>query len=336
MAELSDSKLERQNILNNRLAMKEAEKQFNLSGIEMDGIIYYTRQQVSSFFDVDIRTIERVTEDNRQELEGNDLKMLSGKKLQEFKKNAAEVTDIDVGHKVVNLSVSSFRTLLNYAMLLQNSDQAKAVRNTILDIVIDVMNKQVGGNTKYINQRDEDYIKSAFINENYRKQYTDALNNYLEMGPVKYAVYTDKIYQSIFKERAKEYKKILKLSNNDRVRETMYSEIIDLVSSYESGLADCMKRKYLEKGNQKITPQELNEIIKEFSSMPLWKPLIAKARMKMASRDFVFRNAMHESLEDYIVPIDEGEYERFIGEKSMELNERLDKMQDVFKRLKDR
>lgn len=336
MEKLSESKVERQNILNNKRAMREAEKQFNLLGIELDGVIYYTRQQISSFFEVDIRTIERITEDNRQELESNDLRTLKGKKLQEFKKNAADVTDIDVGHKAVSLSVSSFRTLLNYAMLLKNSDQARVVRSTILNIVIDVMNERVGGNTKYINQRDEDYIQSVFINENYRKQYTDALRDYLDMGPAKYAIYTDKIYQEIFKERAREYKKILKLNKNDKVRETMYSEIIDLVSAYESGLADCMKIKYEEKGELKITPQELNQIIKDFSSMPLWKPLISKARMKMASRDLAFRNAKHEPLEAYIVAIDEGEYERFIGDKSMELNERLEQMQDAFKRLKDR
>ncbi|WP_317913914.1 DNA-binding protein [Carnobacterium maltaromaticum] len=262
MGGLSESRLERQNILNNKIAMKEAESIFSLSGIEMDGVIYYTRQQIVSFFDVDIRTIERVTEDNKVELEANGLQMLSGKKLKEFKIKAADVTDIDVGHKVVNLSISSFRTLLNYAMLLQNSEQAKIVRSTILDIVIDVMNKKVGGNTKYINQRDEDYIQSVFINENYRKQYTDALKDYLDMGQAKYALYTDKIYQEIFKERAKEYKTILKLNKNDRVRETMYSEIIDLVSAYESGLAECMKKKYIEKGNKKITPQELNKRIK--------------------------------------------------------------------------
>lgn len=61
-----------------------------------------------------------------------------------------------------------------------------------------------------------------------------------------------------------------------------------------------------------------------------------KARMKMASRDFAFRNAKHLPLEEYIAPIDEGEYERFIGEKSMELSKRLSMMQDTFDRLKDK
>lgn len=331
------NQVERQNVLNNRFAIKEAEKQFNLKGIEMNGIVYYTRQQIADFFEVDIRTIERLSNDNKEELEKNDLKVLRGKELKEFREKAnRQATDIDVGRLVTNLSVSSFRTLINYAMLLTNSEKARSVRSTILDIVIDVMNSKVGGNTKYINQRDEDYVQSVYINENYRKKYTDALNNYLDMGNVKYAIYTDKIYQKIFKERARDYKKILKLEKNDRVRETMYSEIIDLVSSYENGLSEMMQAKYVEKGNVKLTSNELDQMIDEFSTMPLWEPLIKKARMKMASRDFAFRNAKHLPLEEYIAPIDEGEYERFIGEKSMELSKRLSMMQDTFDRLKDK
>lgn len=277
MNKLTQNQVERQNVLNNRFAIKEAEKQFNLKGIEMNGIVYYTRQQIADFFEVDIRTIERLSNDNKEELEKNDLKVLRGKELKEFREKAnRQATDIDVGRLVTNLSVSSFRTLINYAMLLTNSEKARSVRSTILDIVIDVMNSKVGGNTKYINQRDEDYVQSVYINENYRKKYTDALNNYLDMGNVKYAIYTDKIYQKIFKERARDYKKILKLEKNDRVRETMYSEIIDLVSSYENGLSEMMQAKYVEKGNVKLTSNELDQMIDEFSTMPLWEPLIKK------------------------------------------------------------
>lgn len=43
------NQVERQNVLNNRFAIKEAEKQFNLKGIEMNGIVYYTRQQIADF-----------------------------------------------------------------------------------------------------------------------------------------------------------------------------------------------------------------------------------------------------------------------------------------------
>ena len=40
------------------------------------------------------------------------------------------------------------------------------------------------------------------------------------------------IYVSIFKEKAKEYKKILDLKANDKVRDTFYSEILDIIAAY--------------------------------------------------------------------------------------------------------
>ena len=42
-------------------------------------------------------------------------------------------------------------------MLLTESEKAKEVRSVMLDIVIDVINKKTGGNTKYINQRDNEF-----------------------------------------------------------------------------------------------------------------------------------------------------------------------------------
>jgi hypothetical protein len=49
-------------------------------------------------------------------------------------------------------------------MLLTGSEKAKTLRNQILNIAVDVVNRKVGGNTKYINQRDENYIIAACYN----------------------------------------------------------------------------------------------------------------------------------------------------------------------------
>ena len=84
-------------------------------------------------------------------------------------------------------------------MLLVESKKAKLLRTAILDIVIDTINQRTKGKTKYINQRDEDFIESYFIEENYRKEFIDALHEYVDMGVFKYPIYTDKIYGSIFK-----------------------------------------------------------------------------------------------------------------------------------------
>ena len=96
-------------------------------------------------------------------------------------------------------------------MLLVESEIAFELRRIILDIVIDTVNPKAGGGTKYINQRDQDFIGAFLQEENYRREFTDVLRDYVDMGNAKYGLYTDKIYQSIFKEKAKDAKKDIQL-----------------------------------------------------------------------------------------------------------------------------
>src|SRR5690606_32720276 len=121
---------------------------------------------------------------------------------------------------------------------LTESEKAKQVRSLMLDIVIDTINKKIGGSTKYINQRDEDFLNAITREPIYRQEFTDSLNKNLDMGPIKFSVYTDAIYKAIFKENAKEYKAILKLESKDNLRDTMYSEVLKLIASFEVGIAD--------------------------------------------------------------------------------------------------
>lgn len=209
------------------------------------------------------------------------------------------------------------------------------LRSTILDIVIDTINQRTGGGTKYINQRDETFIISYFKEENYRKGFTDALKDCVDMGAFKYPMYTDKIYVSIFREKAKEYRKVLKLKAKDKLRDTFYSEILDLVASYEFGFGEAIKTAS-NKAGRKLNSFEVDKIFDEFEAQPLWTPLLESARRKMASRDLAFRDALHMQLKDYITPVQADEFERFLGEKSKELDERLEEAKDVLKRLKDR
>jgi hypothetical protein len=90
----------------------------------------------------------------------------------------------------------------------------------------------------------------------YRKEFTEALNKYLDMGNYKYAVYTDAIYKAIFLEKSAEYKMILSVEEKENPRDTMYSEVLRLIASFEVGIADAMKSKF-EKLNRKLQPSEL-------------------------------------------------------------------------------
>jgi hypothetical protein len=337
--DLTTSEIDRQNILNNRYALAEIEKASGIQGISFEGRTVVLKEQVASFFEVTVRTVENYLENHSQELTRNGYAVLRGKRLKDMKLaiQFADVPEADFGNikKAPQLGIFDFRAFLNLAMLMTESHRAGLVRQMMLDIVIDTINARTGGGTKYINQRDEEFIHSAFIEDNYRKQFTSALAKCVAMGNFKYAVYTDRIYVSIFKEKSKEYRKILRLEERDKVRDTFYSEVLELIASYECGFAAELEKSFAQKGQQLIS-SEVDALFRQFEELPHWRPLIEKARNKMASRDLAFRDALHLQLKDYVTPLAPSEFERFIGEKSKELAERLDDAKDVMKRLKER
>jgi hypothetical protein len=336
--DLTVSQVDRQNILNNPYALQEIEKATRIKGIPFEGKTVVLKEQVSAFFEVTPRTIDNYIEKFGEELRQNGYEVLRGKRLKMLKMSAREldVNETDfVNIKVPQLGIFDFRAFLNIAMLITESERARLLRQMILDIVIDTINQRTGGGTKYINQRDEDFLLSAFQEENYRKEFTDALKNYVDMGNFKYPLYTDKIYVSIFREKAKEYRKILLLHDKDSVRDTFYAEILDLVSAYEYGFAKVLEDAFGKKG-EKFTSWEVDELFRAFEQQAHWKPLIEKARNKMASRDLAFRDALHAQLKGYITPLNAADFERFLGEKSKELVQRLEEAKDVMKRLKER
>ncbi len=337
--DLTTSATDRQNVLNNPYALAEIEKAAGIQGIRFEGKSVVLKEQVAAFFEVTVRTVENYLEEFTDELANNGYEVVKGNRLKTLKLaiQSLDVPETDFGNiaKTSQLAVFDFRAFLNLAMLIRESDRARLLRQAILDIVIDTINQRTGGGTKYINQRDEEYLASAFVEENYHKQFTDALRDCVAMGNFKYAVYTDKIYISIFREKAQEYRKVLRLEQKDCVRSTFYSEVLDLISSYECGLGDVIRQEFDRMG-RKLSAFEVDAVFKRFEAQAHWKPLIEKARLKMASRDLAFRDALHLQLKEYVAPVQREDYERFLGEKSKELSDRLEEAKDVMKRLKDR
>ena len=183
-ANLTNSTVDRKNVLNNPFAVAEIMKAVQIQGVVFEGSIYFIKEQVAAFFEVDTRTIERYLEHNKEELRQNGYEVLRGERLRRLvlELKTQFVTDINVGNKIPQLGVFNFRSFLNIGMLLTESERAKLLRQTVLDIVIDVINQRTGGATKYINQRDEEFVNSWFQEENYRKVFTDALRNMLIWG----------------------------------------------------------------------------------------------------------------------------------------------------------
>ncbi|MEI8290843.1 MAG: hypothetical protein WCH99_15365 [Verrucomicrobiota bacterium] len=170
-------------------ALAEIEKAAGVRGIPFEGKTVVLKEQVAVFFEVTLRTVENYLEQNAEELARNGYEVLKGNRLKTLKLaiQGLDVPETDFGNisKAPQLGVLDFRAFLNLAMLMTESERAGLLRKGILDIVIDTINQRTGGGTKYINQRDEDFIQSAFIEENYRKQFTDALKDCLDMGNFK-------------------------------------------------------------------------------------------------------------------------------------------------------
>ncbi len=335
---LTTNQIDRQNILNDPYALKEIEKAAQIQGIPFEGKTVVTKEQVAAFFEVTSRTIDNYIEHYGDELRQNGYELLRGKRLQSLKLEISrkDVNETDfVNIKAPVLGIFDFRAFLNIGMLIGESDRARMLRQLVLDIAIDAINQRTGGGAKYINQRDEDFLQAWFQEENYRKQFTDALKDCVAMGQFKYPLYTDKIYVSIFREKAREYRKILRLHGKEKIRDTFYSEVLDLVASYECGFADmlCDESARLKK---KLTAAQVDALFRDFEELAHWKPLVEKVRIKMASRDLAFRDALHLQLKEYVTPLQADEFERFLGDKSKELTERLEEAKDVMKRLKER
>ena len=338
--DLTNSPVERKNVLNNNIAIPEIYKAVSFHGVLLEKKFRYTKQQLSEFFEVDVRTIERVLANNEDEIISNGYEVLTGNRLKIFKEEFIKIINPHYKeelNKAPSLGVFTFKALLNFGMLLTDSERARQIRSLILDIVIDVLNEKMQGHTKFINQREEQYLFVAMDEFDYRTKFTNAIDHYIEKNNFKYSQLTDKVYKSIFKENASEYKKILRLNSKQSVRSTFYTEILRIISDYENAFAVELEDCFNEKG-RKLTLTEAHSLFNDFSKRAekMMYASIQDARSKMASRDLAFRDALHEKLEDYIKEVSEEDFEKFLGEQSMTIERRLEENKDVFKRLKDR
>ena len=332
MKDLTVSNIERQNILNNRYAVAKIQENLGVAGMYFEDEYLFTKKMVADFYEVDERTIERYIEQFSTELLSNGYVLCKGKRLKALKLQFAPV--INVGSKTTQLGLFDFRAFLNIGMLLTESEKARQVRSIILDIVIATLNERAGGGTKYINRRDSNYLPNALKEVNYRKQLTSALRAYVNGHETNmYSQVTNAIYKAVFKENAKEYREILRLDSKDNVRHTLYAEVLLVIASFENGVGAAIKDKAKEL-ERKLTVDEVEQLITKLADEPMQKPYLDDARTKMASRDLSFRDAYHGNIEDYLRAVSPEEYERFIGDKALDIDQILDENSEVLKRLK--
>ncbi len=135
--DLISSSVDRQNILNNPYALAEIEKAAGIQGIPFEGKTVVLKEQMASFFEVTVRTIENYLEQHAEELARNGYEVLKGNRLKALKVaiRGLDVRETDFGNiaKTPQLDVFDFRAFLNLAMLVSESERAKLLRQAILD-----------------------------------------------------------------------------------------------------------------------------------------------------------------------------------------------------------
>lgn len=167
MKNLTTSEIARQNVLNNKYALEEVQKAIGLQGIIFEGELKFTKQQLSSFFEVSDRTINSCLTRNEKELRDNGYEVIVGNRLKIFKLAFTINDDREVNFLIKSnkLGIFNFRAFINIAMLLSKSERAREVRSLVLDIVIDTINKRTGNYEKSDKTKDASYLNSVIESE---------------------------------------------------------------------------------------------------------------------------------------------------------------------------
>lgn len=102
--DLTTSAIERQNVLNNNLAIPRIQNALDIEAYHFEGKYYLTKQMVADFYEVDSRTIDNYLSSHEDELKHNGYFLCKGKRLKDFK--------LQFGHE--NNFVSKITQLLVY------------------------------------------------------------------------------------------------------------------------------------------------------------------------------------------------------------------------------
>ena len=101
---------------------------------------FATTQQVATFFEVNLETIQKLIQRNKGELVNSGLISLKGQQLKELKETIEKLEfgamDMkSIPKKVTILTVLPKRAILNIGMLLRDSEVAKRLREALLDVI---------------------------------------------------------------------------------------------------------------------------------------------------------------------------------------------------------
>lgn len=119
----------RLSVLNNPFLADAVKHSIVANFTQFQGELLLTTGQVADFYDVDDRTIRRLIEDNREEIENSGYRNLREDELKDFRNYVKDKNVLNIKSPVI--SVFTFRAFLNAGMLLKGSE--KDLLKLILD-----------------------------------------------------------------------------------------------------------------------------------------------------------------------------------------------------------
>jgi len=196
--------------------------------------------------------------------------------------------------------------------MVENSIIGKKVRKYFIRVENDFKKvMQVAAlDPKIVNQLTSQFLETRRETKNYRKDFTDCVKNFVAVK--NYGTYTDMLYDFLFMERAKEYRKLLDLARKDMTRNYMYEEILLIIGAFEAGLAGEIEKEFKKLGKM-LTKGEFEKIFNDFASQKNWLVYQKRARGIMATYDEELRNIKHPKLIDYKKEFSQADIQKLLG-----------------------
>ncbi|MFA6394225.1 MAG: antA/AntB antirepressor family protein [Patescibacteria group bacterium] len=182
--------------------------------------------------------------------------------------------------------------------MVENSEIGKMVRKYFIRVEGEFKKvmRIAALDPKTINQLTSQFSETREETKDYRKDFTDCIKNFVAVK--NYGTYTDMLYNFLFLERAKEYRKLLDLAKKDFTRNYMYEEILLIIGAFEAGLAGEIEKEF-KKLKRMLTQPEFVRKFDEFASQKNWLVYQKRVRNIMATYDAELRSIKHPKLIDY-------------------------------------
>jgi len=222
-----------------------------------------------------------------------------------------KIIDAKTGKVVPKEYVLSVDMAKELAMV-ENSDIGKKVRKYFIRVESDFKKvmRIATLDPKVISQLTAKFWETREETKDYRKDFTDCIKNFVAVK--NYGTYTDMLYDFLFLEKAKEYRKLLALAKKDFTRNTMYEEILLIIGAFETGLAGEIEKEF-KKSSKMMTQADFVKKFAEFASTKNWLVYQKRARSIMATYDEELRNIKHPKLIDYKKEFSQEDIQKLIG-----------------------